>query len=44
MWPIYFIYLYEDRTMKPVEIILNKWAGEEEKREQFWDEPNQDTL
>jgi hypothetical protein len=28
IWSIYFIYLYENRTMKPVEIVLS--CGEED--------------
>jgi hypothetical protein len=31
MWLIYFTYLYENRTMKPVEIVLRR--GEEDKGE-----------
>jgi hypothetical protein len=29
MWLMYFIYLYENRTMKPVEIILSRGKGDE---------------
>jgi hypothetical protein len=27
IWPIYFIQLHEDRTMKPVEIVLSRRRG-----------------
>jgi hypothetical protein len=27
IWLMYFIYLYENRTMKPVEIVFKKWEG-----------------
>jgi hypothetical protein len=38
----YVIYLYEDRTLKPMEIILNEREGDE--RERWGDESNQGIL
>jgi hypothetical protein len=29
IWLIRFIYLYADRTMKPAEIVLSRWSGNE---------------
>jgi hypothetical protein len=39
---MYFIYLYENRTMKPSEIILSNGRGMRENDGK--DEPNQGTL
>jgi hypothetical protein len=39
---MYFIYMYEDRTLKPAKIILSRREGGE--GEWQWGEPNQDTL
>jgi hypothetical protein len=29
IWLMYFLYVYENRTMKPVEIILRRGRGDE---------------
>jgi hypothetical protein len=39
---MYYIYLYENKTMKPVEIILSRGRGRRENDGE--DEPNQGTL
>jgi hypothetical protein len=39
---MYFIYLYENRTMKPIEIIFSK--GREIRENDDGDESNQGTL
>jgi hypothetical protein len=31
IWSMYLIYKYEDRTLKPVKIILSSGEGDEEK-------------